>query len=61
MIWTALDLALGFLVLVVLGVAVLRLWRRVKVLTRQVKAASAAVGPATDALAAAQAAAPHGD
>jgi hypothetical protein len=59
--WILLDLAIALAALAVLAVLVLGLWRKVKALSSTVTTAGEAVGRATDALAAAQAAGPLGD
>ncbi len=52
--WIFVDLVLGTAALVGLGVVVLGVWRRVKDLGREVTAASAAIGAATQSLESAQ-------
>ncbi len=52
--WVLLDLLIARSALVCLGVVVLRLWRKVKDLSREVGQAGDAVARASDALAQAQ-------
>jgi hypothetical protein len=49
--WVLLDLLIAFSALACLGVVVLRLWRKVKDLSREVGRAGESVGRATDELA----------
>ena len=60
MTWTLLAVAAALLALVVLALVSLRLWRRVRALTRTVAAAGETVGGATSALALAQGQGPLG-
>ncbi|MDP9101644.1 MAG: hypothetical protein M3N21_05805 [Actinomycetota bacterium] len=52
--WLIVDIALALLALVVLGAVLLGLWRQVKALGAEVSRAGAALGEATDRLAAVQ-------
>ena len=52
--WTLLDVGIGVLALLVLAVVLLRLWRRVKALTRATGEATTRVGEVTAALEAIQ-------
>lgn len=60
MTWILIDLAIALLALGLLAVLVLRLWKRVKALSKAVTAAGDAVTQASDALAAAQGEGPLG-
>lgn len=50
MVWTAAEVALAVIGLTVLAVLGVRLWRQVRVLTREVGAAAERLGAATAAL-----------
>jgi len=52
--WVLVDIAIGVLAVLLLVLAALSLWRHVKALFGALRDASEKVGPATDALAAAQ-------
>ena len=52
--WILIDLALALFAIALLGVLLLRLWRKVKALSTTVARASDTLGQATDALAVAQ-------
>lgn len=52
--WLVVDLLLGVLALAGLALVVLRLWRKVKALAREVSRAGEAVGRATEELSALQ-------
>lgn len=54
MIWVIIDVALGLLALVVLGLAGLSLWRHAKTLMHTISSTSARLGDATAALNTAQ-------
>ncbi len=58
MLWVLVDVALGLVAVVVLGLVVLGLWRKVKDLGRELSRAGAVIGQATDALAEQQASQP---
>ena len=58
MLWVLVDVAIGLLAVLGLAVAILRVWRRAKVLTRAVGEAGDAVAVVNERLAAAQAAMP---
>ena len=58
--WILIDVAIAVVALAVLAVLVLGLWRKVKALSAAVAVAGEAVGQATDRLAAAQADGPLG-
>ena len=52
--WVLVDIAIGVLAVLLLVLAALSLWRHMKGLFGTVRASSEKVGPATEALAAAQ-------
>ena len=58
MLWVLVDVAIGLMAVLGLALAVLRLWRRAKALTRAVGDAGEAVAAVNERLAAAQAAMP---
>jgi hypothetical protein len=58
-LWIAVDVLLGVLSLVLLGLVLLRLWRSVKAFTRAAGEAGDAVGAASDRLSAVQAEGPR--
>ena len=58
MTWILIDLAIALAALAVLAVLLLRLWKRVKALSRTVSAAGETIASATEALEAAQSAGP---
>jgi hypothetical protein len=57
--WLLVDLAVPLLAVLLLVLAAVTLWKRLKRLTRTAREAGERVGPASDALAAAQAATPR--
>ena len=56
--WVLVDVAIAVLAVLLLVLASVTLWKRLKELFRTAREAGEKVGPATDALAAAQAATP---
>jgi hypothetical protein len=58
--WVLVDIAIGVVAVLLLVLAGLSLWKHVKALLATARASSEKVGPATDALAAAQGTRPVG-